>query len=270
MGLSRTPPWPCHTLGDARQPLLVFLHGFLGRGEDWAEMAVAFAARYFCIMPDLPGHGANTAMDVETPLSYETLAIGLQATLAEFGSRPVVLTGYSLGGRIALYAGLRLQGLVRALVLESTSAGIPDAGERQARLRADNALADRLEAGGMDEFVEHWYAQPLFQSLRARPALLAYILQFRRANHALWMAKVLRELSPGRQPYLGERWGELKVPVLLLAGELDGKYAASLEETVAAHPQFHGLRVPVAGHIVHAERPARFNSILSGFLSRLG
>lgn len=259
--------WPCLKLGNPRLPRLVFLHGFLGRGADWEPIAATFADRYHCILPDLPGHGANTHLPLKIPLSYESLAQGLQTTLAGGGRRPVVLAGYSLGGRIALYTSLRFPDFVRALILESTSPGIADPAARQERARADGRRAEDISSFGMRAFVDDWYRQPLFHSLQHRPALLERLRRSRQDNDPTWMAKVIRELSPGRQPFLGKRLSELHLPTLLLAGRLDEKYAVVLREMALQIPQARGLVVPRAGHTIHAERPVRFRRILAAFLS---
>ncbi len=262
-------PWPCLTLGDSRLPRLVFLHGFLGRGADWESIATSFADRYYCVLPDLPGHGINTDIPLEALLNYKRLAKGLQTTLAQYGQQPVILAGYSLGGRIALYTSLRYPGLVRALILESTSPGIANPSARQERAQADNRRAERILSDGMSAFIDDWYNLPLFRSLQRRPALLEQIKQARQSNQPAWMAKVIRELSPGGQPFLGECLHEIAFPILLLAGSLDEKYAAGLRETAARIPDARSLVVPLAGHIIHAERPARFCHILSAFLGTL-
>jgi 2-succinyl-6-hydroxy-2,4-cyclohexadiene-1-carboxylate synthase len=102
---------------------------------------------------------------LEIPLSYENVAQGLQTTLADGDRRPVILAGYSLGGRIALYTSLRFPDFVRALVLESTSPGIADPAARQERVRADEQRAEDIASFGIRAFVDDWYRQPLFRSL---------------------------------------------------------------------------------------------------------
>ncbi len=44
-------------LCQAGRPTVLFLHGFLGTGEDWAPIAQALSAQYHCVTVDLPGHG---------------------------------------------------------------------------------------------------------------------------------------------------------------------------------------------------------------------
>jgi 2-succinyl-6-hydroxy-2,4-cyclohexadiene-1-carboxylate synthase len=45
--------------GDQSNPAILFLHGFLGLGEDWSEIAQDLTQDHFCILPDLPGHGQS-------------------------------------------------------------------------------------------------------------------------------------------------------------------------------------------------------------------
>jgi len=265
--MNETQPWPCLTLGHPDLPRLVFLHGFLGRGAEWQSIASYFSDRYYCILPDLPGHGANITLPMETALNYESLARGLQITLTSLGPQPVILVGYSLGGRIALYTSLRYPEKVRVLILESTSPGIADLSARQERMLADQLQADGILSEGINPFLDRWYSQPLFQSLKGRQVLMEQVRQSRQENDPAWMAKTLRELSPGRQPFLGDRLQELDIPILLLAGSLDKKYAAALRETAASNQRSRALVVPHAGHSIHAERPQRFVYILNTFLS---
>lgn len=261
--------WPYRMVGDPDLPRLVFLHGFLGRGADWESIAAGLADRYCCVLPDLPGHGANTSLPVDTTLGYESMSRGLSDMLASLGPEPVGLVGYSLGGRIALYSALRYPRLARALVLESANPGIAEPEARRQRLAADGRQAERIRAEGLRGFVKGWYDQALFQSLRERPALLEELRRAKLENDPTWMEKVLCELSPGCQPYLGERWQELHIPVLLLSGALDEKYSALARAAASSNPGLQARIVPRAGHIIHAERPARFGQILGAFLDSL-
>ena len=54
-----------------------------------------------------------------------------------------------------------------SLTLVSGTAGLMDAQQRQARREKDEGLADALLAQGLPAFVQAWYQQPMWQSLRS-------------------------------------------------------------------------------------------------------
>ena len=98
--------WPFITWGRPNKPPIVFLHGFLGAGSDWGEIAAPLAEDYFCVCPDLPGHGANITRDLNAQLSIPQLALELRALCAALSLSAPIVVGYSLGGRVALAAAL--------------------------------------------------------------------------------------------------------------------------------------------------------------------
>jgi 2-succinyl-6-hydroxy-2,4-cyclohexadiene-1-carboxylate synthase len=247
---------PCTTLGDPTHPAILFLHGFLGRGSDWLSAAQALAARHFCILPDLPGHGeASSLRPPGETLSFQGIAARLVELLDSLQvARPGVV-GYS--ERVA------------ALVLESASPGIQDQNERQARARLDDQRADRIRAVGMQQFLDEWVQMDLFQSLRQHPERLADLQRRRSRNHPEWAAQVIADLSPGRQPAVWDCLPGLDLPVCLLAGALDSKYTRLVLEMGALIPGAEVHISPDAGHNVHVERPEWVLQQLSTFFSGL-
>jgi 2-succinyl-6-hydroxy-2,4-cyclohexadiene-1-carboxylate synthase len=253
-------------VGDRRHPPLVLLHGFLGRGEGWSALAEALQNEYFCLLPDLPGHGGNRDFSLDAPLDFDSVAAWLARTLDDFRLPQVHLVGYSLGGRVALHFAVHYPQRIRSLTLESANAGIVDEAERARRLAEDFARAEALLEQGMAAFVEGWYEMPLFASLRERPRTLARIKAAASANDPAWMAKVIRELSPGAQAPLWDSLAGLSFPVLLIGGAKDEKYIPILRKMAQAIPSAQIKIVPGAGHNVHAEEPQRYLSLLREFL----
>lgn len=92
--------------------MLVFLHGFLGTGEDWIAIMKAISGSARCISVDLPGHGKsiihskNNASE-EPCFSLEIIADLLHNLMHHISPARVTLVGYSMGARIALYMALR-------------------------------------------------------------------------------------------------------------------------------------------------------------------
>ena len=257
--------WPFITWGRPNKPSIVFLHGFLGAGSDWGEIAAPLAEDYFCVCPDLPGHGANITRDFDAQLSIPQLALELRALCAALSLSAPIVVGYSLGGRVALAAAVRHPEIMQALMLESTSAGLDTEAERQARAATDDARAAVLLADGIAAFMRTWYAAPLFESLQMRPHLLAKLQAARMCNDARWMSKVVSELSPGRAASVWAELPSVRLRTLLLAGALDVRYTEFAQRMCAAMPNAVCTVVADAGHNVHLEQPTAYIQALRDY-----
>jgi 2-succinyl-6-hydroxy-2,4-cyclohexadiene-1-carboxylate synthase len=254
--------------GDRRSPAVLFLHGFMGSSADWREVVAEIGERTFCIAVDLPGHGASLGLP---PYTYTTEG-ATRAVIRTLDGievpRPVV-AGYSMGGRLALYLALRYPERCAGLFLESASPGLESTEERVARRAADESKAERLESGDFEAFLRDWYGQPLFAPLAQDEDLLYRTIEARRRNCPGELARSLRDMGTGSQPSL---WGELEhlsVPTLTVAGGLDEKYAGISSRMASVNPRLESAVVPGAGHTVHAETPAAYNSLLWRFVDGL-
>jgi len=173
--------------------------------------------------------------------------------LRAVSEEPYVLCGYSMGGRVALHAAFSLGARVRRLVLIGASPGLADRAERAARAASDAALADRIEAIGMDAFAAEWESQPLFAGMPRGVAELAG--EDRRRNTAAGLAAALRGLGTGVMPSSWERLPDLDVPVDLVVGERDEKFRGIAEKMAYSLPRARVTVVPDAGHAVQLEAP---------------
>jgi 2-succinyl-6-hydroxy-2,4-cyclohexadiene-1-carboxylate synthase len=257
---------PHITTGNTGNPPVLFLHGFLGSGGDWEEVAKQLSGRYLCIMPDLPGHGSNANLSSAPTLNYETVSAQLLELLDELDLDKSRIVGYSMGGRIALYFAIHHPERVLQLVLESASPGIEGEEEREARREQDRASAGLLRAKGIDAFVERWYAMDLFASMRKNPGRFEQMKQARKQTDPAAMAAVIEAFSPGAQPPLWDQLGSLQVPVFLVAGEEDEKYVAISERMEQLLPDSARMVFPQAGHNAHLEDPKAYAEMLSACL----
>lgn len=226
---------------------VVLLHGFTQTRQSWRRTVAALGGRYRALAPDLPGHGL--AAD-RRPASFAACAAYVRALA---GAEPFTLVGYSMGGRIALYTALSLPGRVARLVLVGASPGLADPAEREARRRADTALADRIEAIGIEAFAAEWGAQALFARQDDRVAAAAHADRLR--NTPAGLAAALRGLGTGAMPPLWDRLDALAIPVCLVVGERDGKFRGIAERMAQALPAARLEVVGGAGHAVGLERP---------------
>lgn len=232
----------------------VGLHGFTQTGGMWRE--VATMAGIGMVAPDLPGHGTSWPGE-----SSWTAAVA--AATGVMGRPPRVLVGYSQGARVALGAALAAPESVRRLVVISGRPGLEDEDARQARAASDSALADEIESEGVPAFVSRWLAGPMFEGLRRRPADWQQADRaLRLVNKAAGLAAALRGYGLGSMPYLGDRLGELKMPVTLMAGSEDPEYVTAAERMAELLPSATVRLIHGAGHAVVGERPEEVAAVL--------
>lgn len=244
---------------------MLFLHGFMGRAEDWSDVSAGLDERLFCVAADLPGHGASLGMPQDR-YTMEGAARSVLDVLDETGVDRATVVGYSMGGRLALYLALRHPDRCAGLFLESASPGLQDATERAARRRADEQNAVRLESGDLGGFLRDWYLQPLFAPLARDEGLLRRTIEDKRRNDPAELAASLRGMGTGSQPSLWAELSGLQVPSLAVAGELDEKFVGISRRMASPNPGIRVAVVPGAGHNVHAEAPGEYLSLLRGFL----
>src|SRR3954463_16694012 len=224
------------------------LHGFGGPHRAWDRLIARLdPERYRPLAIDLRGHGA--ARDAR-PITFADCVADVAAAAPE----RFVMCGYSLGGRVALHVALAHPDRVSRLVLVASTAGIEDPALRQERRAADERLAADTERGTIEEFAERWSRQPLFAGT---PPLAAKVWRADLLrNDPKALAAVLRGLGAGTMDPLWDRLSELDgMPVTIIAGERDGRYAATGRRIAAALPGARLLLVPGAGHALPREAP---------------
>lgn len=239
---------------------VVLVHGFTQTARSWDRIAAALrAGGHEVVTPDLPGHAGT-----------EPLPMPAAATRLAAACGTGVWVGYSMGGRLCLHVALEHPSAVTGLVLLGATAGIDDARARARRRHDDERLAARIEHLGVERFVGEWLAQPMFAGLPDDPVDRAD----RARNTAAGLAGALRLAGTGAQQPLWDRLGEiglLGTPVLVLAGELDGKFkVAARRLATGIGPTARVAWIPGAGHAAHLERPDAFLAELRTFLASVG
>jgi 2-succinyl-6-hydroxy-2,4-cyclohexadiene-1-carboxylate synthase len=227
---------------------VVLLHGFAGTRHGWDLVAERLhPERYRPLALDLRGHG--DARDAR-PITFDAVVADIAAAAPE----RFVLCGYSLGGRVALHVALAHPDRVSRLVLVASTAGIDDPALRSERRAADEKLAADTERGTIEAFAERWMHQPLFAG--TPPGAAAHWRADILRNDPAALAAVLRGLGAGAMDPLWDRLGELDgMPVTIIAGERDGRYAAIGRRLSGAVAGARLLLVPGAGHGLPREAP---------------
>ena len=239
-----------------RGPAVILLHGFTGSTLGWDEYRRLLNERFTTYCVDMVGHGdSDKPEDVDRyrmPAAVDDVLRAVELA----GARNAAWVGYSMGGRTALHVAAASPGRVRALVLFGASPGLATPAERAARVKSDEALADRIERDGVASFVDHWESIPLFATQRALSAdVRARLRAGRLTNDAKGLANSLRGMGTGAQAPLFQSLATMDVPTVFLAGEHDAKFMAIGRDMAVIAPDATFSSIPDAGHAAQLENP---------------
>lgn len=237
-------------------PPVVCLHGIGGAAHLWEATAVGLPGSRLLAW-NQPGYGGEPLIE---PLTFPALADRLAAQL----EAPLVdLVGHSMGGMIAMEFALRHPGRVRRLVLYATTPafGGRDPAFAQAFMAArlgpldgGKSMAECAAsmAGGMCGPA----ADPA-----AEPAIIAAMAEVPEASYRATLACLAT--FDRRAEIAG-----ITAPTLCLAGELDrAAPARTMERMAQSIPGARYVVLERGGHMLHMERPARFQATLRDFLA---
>jgi pimeloyl-ACP methyl ester carboxylesterase len=226
---------------------LVFIHGSGCTGAVFAAQTAAFPGSYAI---DLPGHRSPRLSGEVTISAY---AQAVERDLETRGIESAILCGSSMGGAVAIEAGLRGNARVSAVVAIGSGA----------KLRVAPALFESLERdfeAGARALAPVFFATPPPEAIEAAVAQMLEVGQ----------VQTIADFRACDAFDVTGRVAGLALPLLALTGEQDRltppKFAAFLADRV---PGAEARILPLAGHLAMVERPDETNAALRAFVDRL-
>ncbi|MFN1836075.1 2-succinyl-6-hydroxy-2,4-cyclohexadiene-1-carboxylate synthase [Balneola sp. MJW-20] len=244
-------------------PDVVFLHGFMGSGENFK--ALVSKCVYFCnpLTIDLLGHGETEGAELHYRFSHKEQTADLKKLISEQIGRPVFLYGYSMGARLALSLALKHPELFYGLILESGTFGIEGETERQARQSLDGRRADEI-LGNFKGFLDEWKKLELLKTNEPHPETEMIQSQ----QQPLWIANSLLGFGTGTMPCFRNALPDLPLPVQLITGQKDSKFIRINQVMKKELNSAELSIVQNAGHRVHLDQPDEIAKILRSFISK--
>jgi pimeloyl-ACP methyl ester carboxylesterase len=238
------------------------LHGVGGGKQAWPLNMPALAeAGYRVIAWDAPGYGGSPPVE---PYDVKHVAAALRQLVEHVGARRNILLGHSMGGMIAQEAYAHYPSLINGLILSATTAafGKPGGEWQKEFLRARFAPLDagRSMASLADELVDGLVAPNAADE--ARRAMTSVMAGIPEATYRLAVTAIAAFDQRANLE-------NIRVPALVLAGELDKTAAPAVMERMAARiagAQYRQL--PGVGHVANMERPGDFNEACVAFLKQ--
>lgn len=243
-------------VGPVEGPGVMLLHGVPTNSELWLPVMERLDG-VRAVAPDLPGYGESQPPGTPHLLQYHRFITEL-ARGDGLGS--FVLVGHDLGGLYALTYALSNPAALRALVLLNTSIYVdphvllglaplldPGFGEVYAWLAGTGRYGPLVRRG-----LEGMYPQ-------GTPAKLVKGLTKPYTQTSAWLSllRSLRGLSPLHVLRLRRRMGRLELPVLILWGEADPYFPASVPARLHGDlPSSTVRHVCGGGHFLMLSQPS--------------
>ncbi len=244
---------------DRRLPVLLMMHGFMGSGEAFSDLAERLSGHCNPLIIDLAGHGRT-----KTPARAELFETSrqvsqLRSVLSRFRFSNLLAYGYSMGGRLLIQLAVKHPELFGGLFIESSHCGLQSEKERTMRRRKDEERARIIETG-FHSFVDRWLDLPLFSHTPEDQKEMYRTLMLSQDPELL--ACSLRGFGAGSMPPVCEELQRLPLPLYLMAGEQDARYEHRMTEMSenCIESTLHIVRN--AGHRVHADCPEEIIKII--------
>jgi pimeloyl-ACP methyl ester carboxylesterase len=239
-------------------PPVVLLHGLFGAARNFGALQRAIAPRYRVITLDMRNHGDSPhAPDMR----YPTLAADVHETLLSLGIEKAAVIGHSMGGKTAMAMTLRWPDQVGRLLVADIAPVIYQHG--------NGTIANAMAAIQLTPALTRPEADAALADAVPRADIRAFLLQNLRFGASAHWRIGLGEIAAAIADLEG--WidlpGTYTGPTVFVTGA-NSDYVLP-EHRPVIRTQFPGARfvaVKNAGHWVHADNPAGFQSVVEAFL----
>lgn len=244
-------------------PTVVLLHEAIADSRMWEPQVRALADGYRVVTLDFPGFGRS-----ELSPGPFSLGRGVLDLLDSLSIERAALVGASMGGGVALQLALAEPERFWALVL--VAPGLQEHDWSEEVRKAWKEEEEALERGDLDAAVEvnlrTWVDGTGRTAGDVDPEVRARVAEMQRRAFELDRDDAGPE-EP-LEPNVGARLGEIRVPTLVLVGDLDVPDMLEISQQVAS--EIPGARrhvIPGGAHAVTMEQADQANELVLEFLA---
>lgn len=241
---------------------IVLVHGVGLDQSTWRDMLVEFKSRS-TLTYDLLGHGETT--ESLGPPCFKPFVGQLHHLLQELRISEIVLVGFSLGGQVAKHFASSYPGIVKALVLISTTYQ-RTAEERRAMYRRVQQAKDGDHLELQTAAIKRWF-NPEF--LKANPLVKDQITARLKKNDPARFLESYELLSNAEDHPLD--YASLSMPTLIITGDGDsGSTPRMAREMGQAIPDAKAEIIQGAKHLGIVEQHRMFSDAANRFMAERG
>jgi pimeloyl-ACP methyl ester carboxylesterase len=256
---------------------LVLLHGLAARSETWQDLLPLFPSeKYTLYLVDLLGSG-ESSKPRKADYSIRAHSKRLLSLLERLRLSGVTLVGHSMGGAVVLLAAIEaMQEGKRNLITSMVIIAGPGYLQRLPLIAEifQNSVAAWLFTAlyAPDAWVKVGLRAAYYdQRLVDREHIERYAPCYRDKEAKGALVETCRSLVPPDQEEIISRYGELRLPVLLLWGRNDS--IVPLSQGTRLQGAIPGARLEVLEHCGHnpqEEKPEETFTIINSFLTEGG
>jgi pimeloyl-ACP methyl ester carboxylesterase len=264
----------CREWGRTDAPPLVLLHGLRGFSGTWRALAAALSDRFRLIAFDQRGRGESD-WDPQHNYYTDTYLSDLESVVDQLELARFGLLGHSMGGTTSYVYAARHPERLAALVIEDIAPGSSVSGAGAQRIvREMQSMPPGFAS--WTEARQYWRA--LRPSLSAAAIEQRVVESLREAptGRIVWRydAEGIRQTrvapDPARAVDLWPIIEQIKTPTLIVRGDAsDFCPASTVMMMCERNPNIRAVTIAGAGHYVHDDAPAEFNSHVREFLTPL-
>ncbi len=230
---------------------ILFSHGYGGTAEMWARQAEELSKQYRVITWEMRGHARSDSPSDLAAYSEAEAVADMEAILDACDAPHAVIAGLALGGYLSLCFYIARPERTDALILVGTGPGYRKDAARDAWNSSADALADSLDAKGLDALdVIAWGRHPLHRS-------------------ATGLAQASRGMLKQSDAHVMEALPTIDVPTLVVVGELDTEFLIPSSYMTKKIPDATEVVVAGVGHGANMDAPDDFNRSVLDFLAKL-
>lgn len=246
---------------------VVFLHGFLYDGRQFAAPIERLKDTYRCVTVDFPGQGRSQPS--RHGYAIDILAGDMAAAIEQLDLGPVHLAGLSMGGFAGMRIAVHRPDLLRSLTLINTSAAAHPRSKFPKQLIL--AAIARVTGVSLPPIVSGVEGEMYGAEFRADPSgeriRQVWRSRWRDADKGALVATLLGFML---RSDFRDQLPRISVPTLVIAGGQDASLGPARSREIAdLVPDGTLVELPRAGHSSPIEDPDGFSAAMTGFLARV-
>lgn len=251
------------TSGDSNKQTIIFVHGFPYNLHMWDNQFAELSKDFHCVRYDIRGLGESYVGDGQ--YTMEAYVNDLFMIMNELNLTEPVVCGLSMGGYLTFRALEREQHKFRAAILLDTK---PNADDNANKLRRAAGI-DQINTAGLEAFVDAFVPNTFSDNFKKEEEeIYNNTLKQCKANNPTGVkGAIIAMLS---RTDTSDFLPELKIPVLVIAGNLDKLTPPQIMREFANRiPNAEFAIAPRSGHMSPIENPSFVNDMIRGFVKRV-